>query len=232
METSFKEKFYERIDDEYKLYYMTPFVNEISNFLDRNKGDYQNVLDFGCGFGELSDVFFQTGFKVTGMDSDIERINEAKVKYPNINFLNYNYTDSLPFPDDSFDVIFSNSVLQYISHDVFFQECLRVLKKGGCVIFLENLKNNPITRVGRIYLKFKKFDYQSYPWNHLTLKEIQRMERFFTPVTVKTYHVLGPLLYISRFKFLKSFLKRLDKILMSLTYTKHISWLALIIGKK
>lgn len=231
MKSSFKEKFYEHIDDEHKLYYITPFIDEISGFLNKNK-DYYSVLDFGCGFGELSDVFFQTGFEVIGMDSDSDRIKEAQTKYPGINFLNYSYTDSLPFDDDSFDVIFSSSVLQYIDHDTFFEECLRVLKKGGCVIFLENLKNNPITKAGRIYLKLKRYDYHSYPWNHLTLKEIEGMKRFFNLITVKTYHIFGPLFYISRFRFLKSVLQKTDKVLMNFNFIKHISWLALIIGKK
>lgn len=232
MRSSFREKFYELIHDEYKLYYITPFVDEISNFLDENRDTYTNVLDFGCGFGDLSDVFYQAGFEVTGIDSDIERITEAKAKYSNVNFLNYNYTDVLPFADNSFDVIFSSSVVQYIDHDTFFRECLRVLKKGGCVIFLENLKNNPITRVGRAYLKLRKFDYQSYPWNHLTLKEIKEMKKFFNLIRVKTYHVFGPLLYISGFKIVKPILKKIDKILMNFNFIKHISWLVLIIGKK
>ncbi|WP_336688102.1 class I SAM-dependent methyltransferase [Chryseobacterium bernardetii] len=231
MRFSFKEKFYEFIDDEYKLYYITPFIDEISVFLDNNK-NYCNVLDFGCGFGELSNVFFQSGFDVVGLDSDLERINKAKAKYPEINFLDYSYKDSLPFDDNSFDIIFSSSVLQYIDHDSLFKECLRVLKRGGCVIFLENLKNNPITRAGRTYLKLRNYDYQSYPWNHLTLKEIQGMKRSFNLITVKYYHVFGPLFYMPRFKFLKPLLKKTDKFLINFNCIKQISWLALIIGKK
>lgn len=231
MRSPFKEKFYEFIDDEHKLYYITPFIDEISDFLNENK-DYYHVLDFGCGFGDLSDVFFQAGFEVVGLDSDSDRIKEAKTKYPGINFLDYSYTNSLPFDDDSFDVIFSSSVLQYVDHDTFFEECLRVLKKDGCIIFLENLKNNPITRAGRAYLKLKNYKYQSYPWNHLTLKEIQGMKRFFNLIMVKTYHVFGPLFYMPRFKFLKPVLKKTDKVLMNFNVIKNISWLALIIGRK
>ncbi len=232
MENSFRSQFYKSVTDEYKLYYISPFVDEISKFLEKNGKDYCNVLDFGCGYGELSHVFRQSGFEVTGMDMDDERIKEAKIKYPNIDFMSFCYKDSLPFSSDSFDVIFSSSVLQYIDHEVFFTECKRILKKDGCVIFIENLKNNPITRIGRAYLKLKKFKYHSYPWNHLDLKSIGELNNFFLLDTVKTYHIFGPLLYISGFKFFKPVIKKIDKVLMSIRFFVSASWLVLIIGKK
>ncbi|SHE46885.1 class I SAM-dependent methyltransferase [Chryseobacterium vrystaatense] len=232
MKYPFNKKFYEFIDDEYKLYYLSPFVHDISNFLEHNKENYQDVLDFGCGYGELSQVFHQCGFNVTGIDMDEERISQAKIKFQNINFLSNCYDGILSFPDNSFDVIFSSSVLQYIDHDSFFLECKRILREGGCVIFIENLKNNPITRIGRAYLKMKKFNYQSYPWNHLSLNEISSMNKFFHLNTVKTYHFFGPLLYVSGFKMIKPLLKRVDQVLMKVSFVRRVSWLVLIIGKK
>lgn len=232
MENSFRMHFYNSVTDEYKLYYISPFVDEISGFLEKNgKGKY-NVLDFGCGYGELSHVFRQSGFEVTGMDMDDERIKEAKIKYPDINFINFSYKGSLPFDSNSFDIIFSSSVLQYIDHEAFFTECKRVLKKEGCVIFIENLKNNPITRIGRAYLKLKRFKYHSYPWNHLDSKSIEKLNDFFLLDIVQTYHIFGPLLYISGFKFLKPIIKKIDKLLINIRFFTRASWLVLIIGRK
>ncbi len=232
MKYSLREQFYKFVVDEYKLYYISPFVDEISEFIEKNGKDYRSVLDFGCGYGELSQVFHQSGFEVTGMDMDDERINEAKIKYPDVNFMSFCYQDSLPFPSDSFDIIFSSSVLQYIDHEIFFTECKRILKKGGCIIFIENLKNNPITRIGRAYLKLKRFKYHSYPWNHLDFKSIDSLNDYFLLDTVKTYHIFGPLLYISGFKFLKPVIRKIDKILINIRFAVRASWLVLIIGKK
>lgn len=231
MKDSFRDIFYQDITDQNKIYYLSPFIETISFFLEENREKYKKILDFGCGYGEFSSIFSKSGFDVTGIDADNERIIEAKRKFPCIDFMNFSFTDLLPFPDNSVDIIFSNSVLQYINHELFFNECKRVLRKGGCIIFIENLKNNPITKIGRSLLKYRKYNYQSYPWNHLTITKVRQLDIFFNLKVLNTHHILGPLLYIPFFKPAKSIIKKIDQIALKLPFTEYISWMVLVIGK-
>jgi len=53
---------------------------------------------------------------------------------------------SLTFPDNTFDLVTSNSVLEHVPHDIkAYSECLRTLKPGGAMIFSVPLYDTPNT---------------------------------------------------------------------------------------
>lgn len=56
----------------------------IDNFLNCLEG--KDVLDIGCGVGNLTKYTGDKGFKVDGIDLSEEMLNIAKSKYSNINF--------------------------------------------------------------------------------------------------------------------------------------------------
>lgn len=81
------------------------------------------VLDNGCGRGEFLQAFAHFGMEVSGTDVS-DYCKEAKIVDLN--------TDSLPFPDNSFDVVFSKSVIEHIENTGhYMNEMRRVLKEGG-----------------------------------------------------------------------------------------------------
>ncbi len=211
--------------------YLQPIIPIISDFLIQRKTK-GSLLDFGCGFGRVANVFDKLGFEVTGIDSSQERITKAKLDYPDINFQQYEFTDTLPFDDNSFDVIFSNSVLQYVDHENFLNECDRVLNKDGCVIFIENLKNNPVTRLGRFALKSGKHKYQSYPWNHFTLNELTSLKEKFNYSKLEVFHLISPLAYFKPLRRMYSIFYRIDKFFLKNTSFKQLGWLGVFIGEK
>lgn len=173
------------------FYDVNPFIREyLKTIMCRGA-----LLDLGCGYGQISNIFNEIGFNVTGIDGDSQRISEAKLKYPKIDFMCYNIKDILPFEDNSFDVLFTCSVFQYLEHETILKECKRVLKDGGSIIMLENLKNNPITRLGRAYLKITNHNYHSYPWNHFTVSEIIKISKDFQSTSLNFFHVLSPLTF-------------------------------------
>jgi ubiquinone/menaquinone biosynthesis C-methylase UbiE len=98
-----------------------------------------HVLDLGSGAG--NDCFIartlvgETG-KVTGIDftdSMIEKANKnlEKTGFENISFIKGDIED-MPLPDNSFDVVVSNCVLNLVPDKIkAFTEIKRVLKKGG-----------------------------------------------------------------------------------------------------
>lgn len=96
------------------------------------------VLDFGCGNGRLSELF--SGFEnicYVGVDQSDKLIDLARAKYPTGEFLNVKSL-RLPFPDASFDSIFSVAVLHHIpsarKRDELLTEFFRVLKPGGVLV--------------------------------------------------------------------------------------------------
>ena len=97
------------------------------------------VLDLGSGAG--NDVFVvrrivghQGG--VTGLDFTDEMLaragkNNDKMGFSNVNFLKGDI-ENIPLPDNSYDVVISNCVLNLVPHkEKAFAEILRVLKPGG-----------------------------------------------------------------------------------------------------
>jgi len=213
--------------------YLNPIIPQINQFIiDNNfKG---KLLDLGCGYGEKSNIFNQIGFEVTGIDADPQRICNAKNNYSDVNFKQYKFVDKLPFDSNSFDLIFSCSVFQYIEHESIIKECKRILKPNGGIILLENLKNNPITRLGRAYLKLINFKYQSYPYNHFRYKEINSLKKEFKQSAASFYHFLSPFSDFKRARGFFHHLEYLDRILFKFKPIQRYAWLTLFtaINKK
>lgn len=96
----------------------------------------KSVLDVGCGDGVLSYLMSQRGLKASGVDSSREAIEFAKQKTQNGIDFRVGDVYSLPWGDDSFDIVVSSDVIEHLD-DVgkYISEIKRVLKKGGiCVL--------------------------------------------------------------------------------------------------
>ena len=92
------------------------------------------VLDFGCGRGDLVAEMRQHGFDTFGCDielwhNDSEAASmEAAGLLRKIDMNNY----VLPFPDNTFDVIFSDQVFEHVqNYPETISELARVLKPSG-----------------------------------------------------------------------------------------------------
>jgi ubiquinone/menaquinone biosynthesis C-methylase UbiE len=90
------------------------------------------VLDFGCGSGLWASLF--DGLQYTGCDQNKQMIKAASERLPKHTFILQDSWDKLPFPDESFDVIFTRAVIQHNSEkdkNKLLPELFRVLKTGG-----------------------------------------------------------------------------------------------------
>jgi SAM-dependent methyltransferase len=208
--------------------FLTDFISPMCQFIYRNNCN-SDLLDLGCGDGNKSLIFTKLGFNVTGIDSSEERIKEARMNNRGSHFICQKIDGVLPFSDNSFDVVFSCGFFQYITHEPILKEIRRVLKPEGHFIFIENLKYNPITYIGRLLLKLIKFPYQSYPWNHFTVKKITAVQKSFHDSNIYFANLFTPLTQFFLFKKLYPFFRVIDKIFLPLFI--KLSWLVMVTGK-
>lgn len=94
------------------------------------------VLDLGCGPGRYSKILADMGAAVHGIDLSPKLVERAKKEFPEIDFQVADI-ESIPFPDQTFDLVVAPLVLQYVEDWAkTFSEVRRVLKaEGGKFIF-------------------------------------------------------------------------------------------------
>jgi SAM-dependent methyltransferase len=90
------------------------------------------VLDVGCGIGTYVRRFRQYSEDVHGIEVEAERVAEASAELPNIV---HAYGEDLPYPDDRFDLVFSNEVIEHVEDDRrTAAEMVRVTRPGGIIV--------------------------------------------------------------------------------------------------
>jgi len=90
------------------------------------------ILDVGCGLGLYVRAFAAYSDDVHGVDVDSERVAQASATLANIREAS---AEALPYPDDYFDLVFSNEVLEHLDDDrAAVREAWRVLKPGGRLV--------------------------------------------------------------------------------------------------
>jgi SAM-dependent methyltransferase len=89
----------------------------------------EQILDLGCGDGQLTARLAQSGAVVTGVDADPRMVEAAKSLGVDAH---HAMAESLPFADASFDAVFSNAALHWVrDQDAMMDEVHRVLKPCG-----------------------------------------------------------------------------------------------------
>ena len=99
----------------------------------------RSVLEVGCGAGVDLARFAKGGADVTGVDLAPSAIELARA-----NFLQQGLQgrfevadgEQLPFPDNTFDLVYAHGVVQYTASPAqLVDECRRVIKPGGRAVF-------------------------------------------------------------------------------------------------
>jgi trans-aconitate methyltransferase len=93
----------------------------------------ENILDVGCGTGDLANQIAESGAQVFGVDASAEMIDAAKQKFPLLKFEQQNATE-LAF-DQEFDAVFSNATFHWIENQRDLLEGVyKSLKLGGRLV--------------------------------------------------------------------------------------------------
>jgi len=89
------------------------------------------VLDVGARDGFATELLSKGGYDAVGIELVQGFVDHAKKKKRNVIFGD---AMSIPFPDGTFDVIYSRHCIEHCKDTVkFFEECSRVLKPNGSV---------------------------------------------------------------------------------------------------
>jgi SAM-dependent methyltransferase len=92
----------------------------------------KTVMDLGCGIGSSVEYFRKIIPDLRWIGVDIEDSPEAKMRVRNdADFYSFDGVN-IPFPDNSFDLIYSNQVFEHVRRPrKLLKEIYRVLKKEG-----------------------------------------------------------------------------------------------------
>lgn len=165
-------EYFDKIAHRYDEWYKT----KVGGYVDKTekklvfsmiKTKHGNALDLGCGTGNYTLELYKRGFQVVGVDISRRMLKIAQKKLPNAKFIKAN-AYSLPFEDNTFDLVLSVTMLEFIHEpEKVLSEVYRVLKPGGeAVIGTMNGKS--------MWFIFKRM-------KSLFVETAYRYARFYTP---------------------------------------------------
>jgi SAM-dependent methyltransferase len=103
------------------------------------------VLDFGCGYGRVTRVLLEAGFDVYGVDPAPSEIEKGRIAFSTLGLDPSRLQPIGAFEDESFDVVFSQEVLEHVDDlEAFAAEVARLTKPGGEGIHVWPARFNPV----------------------------------------------------------------------------------------
>lgn len=156
----------------------SPFAEFTLPFIDGKS----SLLELGAGVGQDGIWFAERGFEVT-----LTELGEVGLKVAeetaeskglqNIKVTQLDMSKPYPFPDNSFDVVYAHSCIQYFTEEdtrKIFQEIHRVLKPEGVLAVLVNSVND--------------LEYGTGPETSRDYFEVKGLQkRYFTTEALKGY---------------------------------------------
>jgi len=103
----------------------------------------KQVLEVGCGAGLGLGYLARKAKRVIGGDYAEDNLRVAQQHYKGRVELTLLDAHNLPFKDNCLDVVVAMAVVIYLQLDRFLDECYRVLKRGGSLVFCTPNKEQP-----------------------------------------------------------------------------------------
>jgi len=127
----------------------------------------KKMLDIGCNRGRIPELLLSSGIEIYGIDICPENVEAASRK--GIIAQQGDVSRSLPYKDNSFDVILAGEIIEHLNDtDYFLDEIYRILAKDGALILttpnLASLENRLRLVLGRQPLFV---DYNSQGHDHI-----------------------------------------------------------------
>jgi len=104
--------------------------------------DGKDILELGCGAAQWSILLAKRGARMVGLDYSERQLEHARAKVDAAGAdlgLVHASAESLPFPDESFDVVFADhGANRFVDPLLWLPEAARVLRAGGLLAFSES----------------------------------------------------------------------------------------------
>ncbi len=114
---------------ESERYTAYPWLYEAAEFREHA---WERVLEIGCGTGSDLLQFAKHGADAVGIDITAEHIRLARERVGNLARVLRGSGTNIPFPDQSFDYVYSHGVLHHLDQPRrMVEEIFRVLRPGG-----------------------------------------------------------------------------------------------------
>jgi ubiquinone/menaquinone biosynthesis C-methylase UbiE len=158
-------------------------------------GPGQKVLEIGCGTGVFTEKVAATGAEITALDISPELLDKARARINSdrVHFCLGN-AEQMDFGAETFDVVIGSSVLHHLRLPLILPELMRVLKKGGRLVFAEPNMLNPqiflerkIKFIGRLLANTPE-ESAFVRWS--LLRDLR--QQGFRNISVKPYDFLHP----------------------------------------
>lgn len=125
----YDDSYFTEMTNWHKKYRLLDIEIRFSKLKDYCNNKIENYLDVGCGEGFGLLEASRRGWSTYGIDISDNRIEEAKTN--SINFLAGDIFNA-KFPDNLFDCIYMDSVLEHLTDPIpYLIELNRIIKKGG-----------------------------------------------------------------------------------------------------
>ncbi len=156
-----------------------------------------NVIEIGAGRGGLSLYFAKRGCNVLCSDINSNLVVAAEKSHQPYKFpgeISYETLDILHnnLADETFDIVCFKSMLGAIPADKqtnIVSEMQRILKKGGHLVFCENLKGSFLSGFyRRCFIPWYK------TWNYMTVEKGQRYMESFNDCSISSFWFSAPFL--------------------------------------
>ncbi len=109
------------------------------------------ALDIGCGVGTYVDKFYQLNAHAFGIDVDQEKLEAARSERGLVTVARA-LSESLPFPDNLFDVVLLHEVIEHVENDrETICEANRVARHGGRVVVFAPNRLHPFETHGAYF---------------------------------------------------------------------------------
>mgnify|MGYP001942365496 CR=1 FL=1 len=144
-------------------------LNILLNYMNEKQKNL-NVLDMGCGNGWMTNKIAMQGYQVTGLDVNLEELNQARRLFQSDN-INFIYADIFQEPSiGKFDLIILASSVQYFpSLTDTINTLFKYLSPGGEIIIMES----------HLYPKFTINDAKKRSKDYFDQMEASEMEKYY-----------------------------------------------------
>ncbi len=177
------------------------------------------VIEIGCSSGDLARNLSPSSSLYVGLDISDEAIKSAESL--NLEGAKFLCTDghTIPFADESFDLVIAKGVLHHLDLDTALPEIHRVLRSDGLLAFDEPLGINPLFGIYRaITPKARTVDEK--PFGRV---EIRVMKQFFSLSDVEFFGLFSIFSAFGKSSIPRKILTDLDRLIAK-TSLRWLMW--------